>query len=117
MRLLKAGHYPFEVALFRGYTREDCLEEVKELNGDIYKELMEEDFLNQSSGGSYFAFETGDCMIWIDEVYKDDISMLVHEIFHFVYYTLKTILAPLNESTEEIYAYLIQNLIYQALEE
>jgi len=42
---------------------------------------------------------------------KKNISTLTHEVFHAVYETLSTRGIPLTESTEEVYAYLLQMII------
>ena len=51
----------------------------------------------------------------VDGNFRSFVGIMIHEITHVVQYLLRDIRVPLNEGTEEVYAYLTEYITNQAL--
>lgn len=100
------------------------VEDIKKYNkGSLSKEsldtLIKEFETVPNGGGIYYNIDDFN-FIFIPEFNKDnyyDMSLLTHELFHFVAYALDRIGLTLNGETEEIYAYSLDYLYRQAIEQ
>lgn len=64
---------------------------------------------------SHYTDSKGVSIVWIWTLRKD-ISVLAHECFHAVSYTMQDKSVPLNTSTQEVFAYMLEMLIHAVLE-
>ena len=110
---INSGIYPFEAGVFYRMSREATVAELRRDYPHVLEELGEYEFLNHTSSASFYKLESV-TLIWISDS-ENHISDLTHELLHFAIDTLKAVGIPLDDSSEEAYAYLLSYYIKQVL--
>lgn len=99
----------------RGYIKEALQKEFGDEDGlELFKEIKQDDTID----GSSIMLSNGYKIIYLPQ-YKDDISsqcVLIHEIFHTAINIMLSRDIQLNNSTEEVCAYLIEYLYEEIFE-
>lgn len=93
---------------------------VKKMSGSKYADFEKsqlEDWDNSKENLGRMIQFGGGFVILIKEIkdFRNFVAILTHEIVHVTHYLLRNRRTPLNEDTEEVYTYLTECLIRQAL--
>lgn len=110
--IIKSDPYPYDVLFTIGSTEEQIIKYIE--NRCHYKLDAEEKKYIDIKGkqGRVVRFKNNALFLWVK---SDYIPTLGHEIFHVVELLMDKINTPLNESTGEVYAYLIEYYWKQVL--
>jgi len=99
-------------------TTSDILKVLKKYNAlnDHNKAVFAEDSPPNVCGTLYF-LEVGYLIAlkWDDNRFRTSLSCAIHEITHLTHYILREARTPLQEETEEVYAYLMADLTLKFL--
>lgn len=111
-KILDCGVYPYDVLFAVGASEEEV---TKYLKAKCKYKLDDEErghLRFSGKGGRTVRFKNNALLIWVK---TDYLPVIAHEIFHGVELLMEKINTPLNESTSEPYAYLIEYLWKQSL--
>jgi hypothetical protein len=113
MWLVKIPLFDVELAIRVNMSAEEANKETF----DRYKVKPAEGFQKFTdtgmTQGQFTAFHCGGYAIWIKDIRNS--SGLLHELMHFVQYLYRDRRIPMNEDTEELYAYTIAYVAEQVL--
>jgi hypothetical protein len=106
--ILNLGTFPFHCVVVVG--SKEYAQTVLDDQASVYKN-NQFDWEMEHNGARTFCLPCGDSLVWMK---KYNIPLLVHELFHVTKHALNQVDTPLNDTTEEVYAYTLQHLTQQA---
>lgn len=105
----KVGLFPFIVYLCITPDRNKVIKFANKIHGTNrdYEEVW-------GMQASTFMVSGKNPAIWMSSLkYKSDYALLAHEVFHAVYNITLTVGINLSPDSEEVFAYMIENIMYQ----
>lgn len=112
--------FKVDVVFICNANKEESVKLLKEMCGSNYTKLSKGSFKGWSVEtilGRMLQYKGGFVVLLKDSDgnFRTFVSILAHEINHVVCYLLKNRRIPLNEDTEEVYAYLTEYITREAL--
>ena len=101
-------------------TKEEALCRLKRVNKSLPikdEEYILHDDKAESVNATVYPLSLGFLVVakWPKDSFRRNVGVIAHEIVHISYYILKGINTPLEDNTQEVYAYLTENILYKFL--